>query len=66
MSTPTPEPTIKSGAVPTKFLRWSCGICGAPAERHEHMIQCSAVPAHFADTVTGIWDDHTDPKEAQP
>lgn len=56
------EAAAEQSAVQTKHLHWRCGICGAPAERGEHMIQCSAVPAHFADTTVGIWSDHSDPQ----
>lgn len=36
-----------------------CQICGGPADRSEQIFQCQTNPGHLADTMTGIFSDHT-------
>mgnify|MGYP003345901516 CR=1 FL=1 len=41
-----------------------CAICGAPADMHgSNRFQCQNNPAHFADTMTGIFSDNSMPKD---
>ena len=54
MQTNTNERRVKNAC--------TCTICGAPADRLDHVFQCQANPNHYADLVTGLFDDHTYPE----
>ena len=41
----------------------SCRICGSPADRCGQIIKCRRNPGHVADTITGIFEDHSCPCE---
>jgi hypothetical protein len=40
-----------------------CTVCGANADKMPAMYQCQANPNHYADLVTGLFDDYTYPEE---
>lgn len=43
-----------------------CRICGAEADRYEHMFQCQRHPGHVADLLTGLFSDCTHPEDLAP
>lgn len=49
------EPIVKNAV--------RCGICNAPADRHEHCFVCQANPNHLGDMNVGIFSDLTPPKK---
>lgn len=58
----TGEAQTKPAEIPTFVANaCECRICGALADRHGMLFQCQENPGHIADTMTGLFQDRTDP-----